>query len=63
VDESSKPHKLKNEEKIKIILAGLKEEMPDVRRVIIRGKVIDDGCVGSLGPVWKNRSSLKIKTR
>jgi hypothetical protein len=37
VKESAKPHKLKNEEKFKIILAGLREEMPDVRRMIIRG--------------------------
>ncbi|EOB12503.1 hypothetical protein NBO_422g0001 [Nosema bombycis CQ1] len=41
VEESAKPHKLKMKKKIKIFLAGLREEMPDVRSVIIRGKVID----------------------
>jgi hypothetical protein len=42
VEESSRPHKFKNEEKIKIILTGLREEIPDVRRLIIRSKIIDD---------------------
>ncbi|WUR03784.1 uncharacterized protein VNE69_06104 [Vairimorpha necatrix] len=42
VDEAARVHKLNNEDIIKIILAGMKDEIPDVKRIIIRSKVVDE---------------------
>jgi vacuolar-type H+-ATPase subunit I/STV1 len=61
VEESSRPHKLKNEEKIKIILTGLREEIPDVRRLIIRSKIIDDVLIEDIHLLEETFLEEKLK--
>ncbi|WUR04566.1 uncharacterized protein VNE69_09120 [Vairimorpha necatrix] len=38
----ARAHKLNNEDIKKIILAGMKYEIPDVKRITIRGKVVNE---------------------
>ncbi|WUR04300.1 uncharacterized protein VNE69_08057 [Vairimorpha necatrix] len=58
---SAKPHKLKNEEKIKIIFAGLKEDVPGVKRLIIRSKVLDENLINDIYLLKDINQEEKIK--
>ncbi|WUR03786.1 uncharacterized protein VNE69_06106 [Vairimorpha necatrix] len=61
VEESAKSHKLKNEEKIKIIFAGLKEDVPDVKRLMIRSKVLDENLINDIYLLEEINQAEKIK--